>query len=120
VNQTEQEKNNSASAISKLRSQKNQSIKSNFFDIVHFLERGIAPGDWKKANISPIFKKGDKSSLSKYRPVSFTSQVCKALEAIIRDNIMDHIQYTQPYQRITAWIFKKDYVLLTYWNFLKL
>jgi len=57
-----------------------------------YLESGIIPGDWKKANVIPIFKKGDKSSSSNYRPVSLTSKVCQVLEAIIRDNIMDHVK----------------------------
>jgi hypothetical protein len=56
------------------------------------LESGKVPGDWKKANVTPIFKKGDKSSPSNYRPVSLTSQVCKVLEAIIRDNIMEQVR----------------------------
>jgi len=58
------------------------------------LDSGIVPGDWKKANVTPISNKRDKSLLSNYRPVSLTSQVCKVLEAIIRDNMMDHIKNT--------------------------
>jgi len=56
------------------------------------LESGIVPGDWKKANVTLIVKKGDTSLSSNYRPVSLTSQVCKVLEAIIRVNMMVHIQ----------------------------
>ena len=53
---------------------------------------GIVPSDWKKANVTAIFKKGDKSSSSNYRPVSLTSQVCKVLESIVRDNILEHVK----------------------------
>ena len=34
------------------------------------LKCGIFPDDWKKGNIVPIFKKGDKQSIKNYRPVS--------------------------------------------------
>jgi len=44
------------------------------------------PEDWRRANVTPIFKKGNKGSPGNYRPVSFTSQCCKLLEAIIRDS----------------------------------
>ena len=50
------------------------------------------PSDWLKANICPIFKKGNRSSPSNYRPISLTSSCCKVLEHIIFHSIMDHIQ----------------------------
>ena len=56
------------------------------------LKSGIVPSDWKKANVTAKFKKRDKSSSSNYRPVSLTSQVCKVLESIVRDNILEHFK----------------------------
>ena len=50
------------------------------------------PHDWKVANISAIFKKGNKSYPNNYRPVSLTSVVCKVLESIIRDYIIKHMK----------------------------
>ena len=49
------------------------------------------PLDWKRANVVPIFKKGDKSKVGNYRPVSLTSLVCKILESIIKDKIIDFL-----------------------------
>ena len=49
------------------------------------------PNDWKHANVTPIFKKGDKSDPGNYRPISLTSQICKVLESILRDNIVNHL-----------------------------
>jgi len=55
------------------------------------IECGRVPSDWKKANVTAIFKKGDKTSPCNYKPVSLTSQVCKMLESIVKDNVLGHI-----------------------------
>ena len=55
------------------------------------LETGVVPDDWKAANVTPIFKKGSKSEIGNYRPVSLTSQICKLLEMIIRDSLVEHL-----------------------------
>jgi hypothetical protein len=52
----------------------------------------IVPKDWKKANVAAIFKKGDKALSCNYRPISLTSHVCKVLESIVRDSIIDHVR----------------------------
>ena len=49
------------------------------------------PVDWKRANVVPIFKKGDKCKVENYRPVSLTSLVCKVLESIIKDKMLDFL-----------------------------
>jgi hypothetical protein len=49
----------------------------------------MIPKEWKKATISAIFKKGNRSMAGNYRPVSLTSAVCKLLEKIIREHIRD-------------------------------
>jgi hypothetical protein len=49
------------------------------------------PEEWKLANVTPIFKKGRKALPCNYRPVSLTSQVCKIMESIIRDKMIEHI-----------------------------
>ena len=57
------------------------------------LDTGTVPTDWRTANIVPIFKKGDKSKASNYRPVSLTDICSKMLEHIIHSNVMDHLTY---------------------------
>ena len=49
------------------------------------------PSDWRNANISPIFKKGDRHVASNYRPVSLTSVCCKMLEHIVLKHIRNHL-----------------------------
>ena len=46
---------------------------------------------WKEANIIPLFKKGSRNKSVNYRPVSLTSVICKLLETIIRDHMMDFL-----------------------------
>ena len=56
------------------------------------LDTGSLPSDWTKANVSPIFKKGDKHLAENYRPVSLTSVPCKLLEHIICRHLMTHLE----------------------------
>ena len=55
------------------------------------LDQGKIPQDWKKAFISPIFKKGDRHKPSNYRPVSLTSTCCKILEHILHSHVIKHL-----------------------------
>jgi hypothetical protein len=50
------------------------------------LDTGELPKDWRDANISSIFKKGDN------RPVSLTSVTCKILEHIICRHLLKHLE----------------------------
>ena len=56
------------------------------------LDTGDLPDDWKKANISSVFKKGDKHLASNYRPVSLTSVCCKILEHVVCKHLMNHLE----------------------------
>ena len=49
------------------------------------------PKDWRKANVIPVFKKGEKYLASNYRPVSLTCICCKILEHIVVSNILKHL-----------------------------
>jgi len=56
------------------------------------LNTGDVPHDWRLANVTAIFKKGKKCSPSNYRPISLTVNICKVLESIIRDKIIEHLE----------------------------
>ena len=56
------------------------------------LDTGELPLDWQKANVSPIFKTGNRSDPVNHRPVSLTSIPCKMIEHIIHTNIMRHLE----------------------------
>ena len=49
------------------------------------------PTIWKHANITAIYKKGDKSDPNNYRPISLTSIACKIMESIVRNYLMNHL-----------------------------
>ena len=55
-------------------------------------EEGRVPMDWKDANVSPIFKKGNRNDPGNFRPVSLTSVVCKMMESIMKDNILRQVE----------------------------
>ena len=55
------------------------------------LQEGIVHLEWKEANIVPLFKKGPRNKSVNDRPVSLTSVICKLLETIIRDHMMDFL-----------------------------
>ncbi|XP_071944903.1 uncharacterized protein [Antedon mediterranea] len=52
------------------------------------IKEGIIPDDWKVAHVSAIFKKGNPTNPSNYRPISLTSVICKVMESLIRDDLM--------------------------------
>ena len=55
------------------------------------LLEGKIPDDWKEANITAVFKKGDRNLPSNYRPVSLTCLICKLQEHILVSSIMKHL-----------------------------
>src|SRR5437867_6276867 len=55
------------------------------------LSKNEIPLDWKKANVTPIFKKGNTSSVANYRPVSLTVIFGKTLERIIKGKIEEFL-----------------------------
>ena len=55
------------------------------------LEFGVVPFDWKDAGITPLFKKGKKSDPQNYIPLSLTCLVCKIMESIIKDCILNYL-----------------------------
>ena len=55
------------------------------------IENGYFPEELKMGCITPVFKKGDKTSVSSYRPVCSLSSFSKILERIIYDRMLKFI-----------------------------
>jgi len=70
-----------------------EELKTPLFKIFKYsIEKGKLPDAWKLGSISALHKKGSKANPGNYRPVSLTSIVCKLLEKIIRDKLLEHMR----------------------------
>ena len=56
------------------------------------IQTGQLPADWRSANITAVFKKGERNKAENYRPVSLTSVACKLLEHIICRHLRNHLE----------------------------
>ena len=55
------------------------------------IAKGRVPDKWKLRNITSIFKKGSRSCPVNYRPVSLTSILCKVMEGLVREVMMQYL-----------------------------
>lgn len=65
------------------------------------LQLGEFPKEWKKSNVIPLFKKGDRQDKTNYRPVSLLPSLSKILEKVVfvrLYNFLLHINYLNPLQ----------------------
>ena len=53
------------------------------------LQEGLVPLEWKVANIIPLLQKCSRNKSANYRPVSLTSVICKVLQIIIINRMVD-------------------------------
>lgn len=49
------------------------------------------PSIWKTGEITAIYKKGSRNQCNNYRPITLSCILCKILESIIRDFIIEHM-----------------------------
>ena len=50
-------------------------------------DEGSIPTEWKNANVVPVHKKGDKSNVENYRPISLTCLIMKVFEKLVRERL---------------------------------
>jgi hypothetical protein len=84
------------------------------------IQEMVFPDQWKIAHVIALFKKGDKSLASNYRPVSLLSCVSKILEKIVYKQIYNHLHikpeglkslYRSPGYKKNQLVLCKNYVL---------
>jgi hypothetical protein len=53
------------------------------------------PDIWKVASVCPVFKKGSKGDPDNYRPISLTCILCKLMEGVVRDAVVEFLLANQ-------------------------
>ena len=66
-------------------------VKSLSITYQNCLNLGTFPDIWKKSNIVPVHKKGDKQIVNNYRPVSLLPVPGKILERLVFNSIFDFL-----------------------------
>ena len=56
-----------------------------------FMSIGLLPNAWKKAVVTPVFKKGSSADPANYRPISQTSIFCKLMERLITSELSEYL-----------------------------
>jgi len=67
------------------------------------MNKNVIPSDWKKAIVVAIYKRGDRSLVGNYRPVSLTSVVCKQMEQVIAG-------YVRKVWKMSGWLYEGQHV----------
>ena len=55
------------------------------------LQECVLPNEWLKSIFDPIYKKSVGCDPLNYRPISPTSVICKIMEKIIDEHMIDHL-----------------------------
>ena len=71
------------------------------------LNLGQLPEDWKSANVTAIFKKGNRHVAGNYRPVSLTSIACNLLESIVREQMIKYMKTNKLFSKKQFGFLKK-------------
>lgn len=56
------------------------------------INTGEVPQNWRSANVSPVYKKGERCKAENYRPISLTCVCCKIMEHVVTSHIMKHAE----------------------------
>ena len=56
------------------------------------LQLALVPKSWKEANVIPLYKKGKKSDINNYRPVSLLPCLSKILEKIVFKHLFNYLR----------------------------
>ena len=72
------------------------------------LADGVFPRTWKLANVSPVYKKGNKSGKVNYRPISLLSNMSKVLDNIVFKRLYEYLTENRLLTENNSGFKKKD------------
>ena len=72
----------------------------------NYMSTGRTPADWKEANTTAIFKKGNRQEPGNHKPINLTFVIGKILERLTKARITP-LRYEQPDQLHPTWIQKQ-------------
>ena len=65
------------------------------------LQTGIIPSDWKRSNVTAVYKSGSRDDPSNFRPISVVPIIAKILEKLVASQLnayFEEFQLLNPYQ----------------------
>ena len=60
------------------------------------IETSTLPKSWKKARVTPIFKGGDRTDKSNYRPISVLPVIARLFEKLVANQLYQHVVDNRP------------------------
>lgn len=90
-------KNNKAPGIDMIKAETLKVIASDISEHLTYLfnkifDSGICPSAFKVAVIKPLFKGGDKTNVSNYRPISIMTNLTKIFEKLLKSRMANYIK----------------------------
>ena len=64
------------------------------------MDEGRFPSECKRADVCPVFKKGDTEDPSNYRPISITAAISKIFEKVIKEQIMEYLNKNELHSQV--------------------
>ena len=74
-----------------LKRAKSELIKPLTLIINQTINTGIFPEQWKTSKVKPLFKKGDSTLFSNYRPISLLHTISTIFEYVIFKQLITHL-----------------------------
>ena len=69
-----------------------------------FVSVGRITGEWKEAIITTVYKNGDSSDVSNYRPIALTNVACNIMERVICVDLLTYLRSSGVIDKHQHWL----------------